>query len=111
MTATPASAATDLAPRFALDIAMRLESARLLTYHAAELERPAGVAATAKCLTSERAVGSADFGMQVLGGHGYAQECAMQRYWRDARLSRIGPITDEMARNDVGESLGLPRSF
>ena len=30
---------------------------------------------------------------------------------RDARLHRIGPITNEMARNDAGESLGLPRSF
>jgi alkylation response protein AidB-like acyl-CoA dehydrogenase len=35
----------------------------------------------------------------------------MQRYWRDARLYRIGPISSEMARNFIGESLGLPRSF
>ena len=34
-----------------------------------------------------------------------------QRYWRDARLFRIGPITNEMARNTIAESLGLPRSF
>lgn len=97
------------------DIAMKLESARLLTYRAAWLEqagRPSGVAATtAKCLTSEWAVESADFGIQVLGGYGYAEEFDMQRYWRDARLYRIGPITNEMARNYIGESLGLPRSF
>lgn len=97
------------------DIAMKLESARLLTYRAAALEqagRPSGVAATtAKCLTSEWAVESADFGIQVLGGYGYAEEFDMQRYWRDARLYRIGPITNEMARNYIGESLGLPRSF
>jgi alkylation response protein AidB-like acyl-CoA dehydrogenase len=97
------------------DIAMRTETARLLTYHAAVLEqrgRPSGVAATtAKCLTSEWAVESADFGIQVLGGYGYAQETDMQRYWRDARLYRIGPISNEMARNYIGESLGLPRSF
>jgi alkylation response protein AidB-like acyl-CoA dehydrogenase len=97
------------------DIAMKLESARLLTYRAAWLEQegsPSGVAATtAKCLTSEWAVESADFGIQILGGYGYAQEFDMQRYWRDARLYRIGPITNEMARNYIGESLGLPRSF
>jgi len=77
------------------DIAMKLETARLLTYRAAWLEqngRPSGVAATtAKCLTSEWAVESADFGIQVLGGYGYAEEFDMQRYWRDARLYRIIP--------------------
>jgi alkylation response protein AidB-like acyl-CoA dehydrogenase len=97
------------------DIAMKLEAASLLTYRAARLEQagqPSGVAATtAKCLTSEWAVESADFGIQVLGGYGYAEEFDMQRYWRDARLYRIGPISNEMARNYVGESLGLPRSF
>jgi acyl-CoA dehydrogenase len=97
------------------DIAMKHHSARLLTYQAAWLEqsgKPSGVAATtAKCLTSEWAVESADFGIQVLGGYGYAEEFDMQRYWRDARLYRIGPITNEMARNYIGESLGLPRSF
>jgi alkylation response protein AidB-like acyl-CoA dehydrogenase len=38
-------------------------------------------------------------------------EYDMQRYWRDVRLLQIGPITSEMARNYIGESLGLPRSF
>jgi alkylation response protein AidB-like acyl-CoA dehydrogenase len=97
------------------DMAMKLECARLLTYRAAWLERagrPCGLeATTAKCLTSEYAVDSADFGIQVLGGFGYAEEYDMQRYWRDARLYRLGPISNEMARNFVGESLGLPRSF
>lgn len=97
------------------DIAMKLETARLHTYRAAWLERqgrPCGVeATTAKCLAAEYAVESADFGIQVLGGYGYAQEFDMQRYWRDARLYRIGPITSEMARNYIGEQLGLPRSF
>jgi acyl-CoA dehydrogenase len=35
----------------------------------------------------------------------------MQRYWRDSRLQRIGPISDEMARNIIAEQMGLPRSF
>jgi acyl-CoA dehydrogenase len=97
------------------DIAMNLETCRLHTYRAAWLEReglPCGVeATTAKCLTAEYATAGADAGIQILGGNGYAMEYDMQRYWRDVRLLQIGPITGEMARNYVGESLGLPRSF
>jgi acyl-CoA dehydrogenase len=97
------------------DIAMNLETCRLHTYRAAWLERegrPCGLeATTAKCLTAEYAVAGADAGIQILGGNGYAMEYDMQRYWRDVRLLQIGPITSEMARNYVGESLGLPRSF
>ena len=47
----------------------------------------------------------------MLGGYGYAMEYDMQRYWRDMRLYRIAPITNEMGRNFIGKSLGLPRSF
>ena len=53
----------------------------------------------------------ADLGIQILGGMGYSADTDMQRYWRDSRLQRIGPITDEMARNIIAEQLGLPRSF
>jgi acyl-CoA dehydrogenase len=97
------------------DIAMNLETCRLHTYRAAWLERegrPCGVEATmAKTLASQLAVDGADAGIQILGGNGYAMEYDMQRYWRDVRLLEIGPITNEMARNFIGESLGLPRSF
>jgi acyl-CoA dehydrogenase len=97
------------------NIHMDLETSRLHTYRAAWLQaqgRPCGVESTmAKCLASEAAVRAADFGIQLLGGYGYALEFDMQRYWRDARLYRIGPISNEMSRNYIGESLGLPRSF
>ena len=65
----------------------------------------------AKVVASEAAVRAADLGIQILGGMGYSAETDMQRYWRDARLFRIGPITNEMARNAIAENLGLPRSF
>lgn len=64
-----------------------------------------------KVLASEAANRSADLGIQILGGMGYSAETDMQRYWRDSRLWRIGPITNEMARNSIAEQLGLPRSF
>lgn len=97
------------------DMAMNLETCRLHTYRAAWLERagrPCGVEATmAKCLAAELAVAGANAGIQILGGNGYALEYDMQRYWRDARLYPIGPISSEMSRNYIGESLGLGRSF
>jgi len=96
-------------------MAMTLETSRLHTYRAASLQRDGKrcnvEATTAKCLAAEYAVKAADDGIQILGGYGYANEFNMQRYWRDARLFRIGPITTEMCLNQIGESLGLPRSF
>lgn len=64
-----------------------------------------------KVAASELANKAADAGIQILGGMGYSTETDMQRYWRDSRLWRIGPITNEMARNSIAEQLGLPRSF
>lgn len=64
-----------------------------------------------KVVASEQANRCADLGLQILGGMGYSAETDMQRYWRDSRLWRIGPITNEMARNVIAENLGLPRSF
>ena len=65
----------------------------------------------ARLHAAESATKAADLGIQILGGMGYTAETDMQRYWRDARLYRIGPISSEMARNSIAESLGLPRSF
>lgn len=64
-----------------------------------------------KIVASEQANKCADLGIQILGGMGYSAETDMHRYWRDSRLWRIGPITNEMARNVIAENLGLPRSF
>jgi acyl-CoA dehydrogenase len=97
------------------DTYMGLETSRLLTWRAAWLQhlgRPCGVESTmAKLFASEACFAGADRGMQVLGGYGYAMEYDMQRYWRDMRLYRVAPINNEMGRNFLAESLGLPRSF
>jgi hypothetical protein len=61
-----------------------------------------------KLMASENANQAADLGIQIMGGMGYSAETDMQRYWRDSRLWRIGPITNEMVRNGIAESLGLP---
>jgi acyl-CoA dehydrogenase len=97
------------------DIAIWRRQTELLVHHAAWLQslgRPCFEETTmAKVVASESAVRAADLGIQILGGMGYSAETDMQRYWRDARLFRIGPITNEMARNAIAENLGLPRSF
>jgi acyl-CoA dehydrogenase len=64
-----------------------------------------------KLQASEAANHAADLGIQILGGMGYSAETDMQRYWRDSRLWRIGPITNEMVKNGIAQSLGLPRSY
>jgi alkylation response protein AidB-like acyl-CoA dehydrogenase len=100
---------------YVADIAMWRKSVELLLYYAADLQskgKPCHMESSMlKVLASEYAVRAADHGIQILGGMGYSAETDMQRYWRDARLWRIGPITNEMARNGIAEGLGLPRSF
>lgn len=100
---------------YVADIAMWQRQAELLIHEAAWLQQTGqdvGTAATmAKVVASEYATKAADLGIQILGGMGYAQETDMQRYWRDVRLYRIGPITNEMGRNVIAESYGLGRSF
>ena len=100
---------------FLADIAMWQAQAELVTMRAAWLQsqgRPCATEANmAKLLASEYAVAAADLGIQMLGGMGYSADTDMQRYWRDARIYRIAPISNEMVRNVVAESLGLGRSF
>jgi len=97
------------------DIAMWRRQAELVVYQGAWLQAQGRECfeetTMAKIIASEAAVKAADLGIQILGGMGYSAETDMQRYWRDARLFRIGPITNEMARNTLAESFGLPRSF
>jgi len=100
---------------YVAEIAMWRKQVELMLYNTAWLqsaERPCAVeAAMTKTLASEYACQAADLGIQILGGMGYSAETDMQRYWRDARLLRIGPVSNEMARNMIAESMGLPRSF
>jgi len=97
------------------DIAIKRKQIELMVFNAAWMQNegiPAHLETTmAKVAASEAAVAAADKGIQILGGMGYSAETDMQRYWRDARLWPIGPITNEMARNTIAEQLGLPRSF
>lgn len=66
----------------------------------------------AKFLAADAGYRAADAAMQVHGGYGYAKEYHVERYWREARLMRIAPVSQEMVLNYVAEhDLELPRSF
>jgi acyl-CoA dehydrogenase len=67
---------------------------------------------SAKLLAAEAAFDAADRALQVHGGMGYAEEYDVGRYWREARLMKIAPISQEMVLNYLAEHvLGLPRSY
>ncbi len=67
---------------------------------------------TAKYLAAEAAFFAADQAVQTHGGFGYAVEYHVERYWREARLQRIAPVSQEMTCNFIAQNvLGLPRSY
>ena len=75
--------------------------------------KPCGAEANmAKYLASEWGFEAADRALQTLGGFGYAREFDVERYWREVRVMRIAPVTQEMVLNFIGQhELGLPRSY
>ncbi|MEQ8859928.1 MAG: acyl-CoA dehydrogenase family protein [Pseudomonadales bacterium] len=98
------------------EASMRLDAAELMIRKAAWLldsGQPCGAEANmAKWLAADAAFQAADQAMQTHGGFGYAREYHVERYWREARLMRIAPISQEMILNYVTEHvLGLPRSY
>jgi acyl-CoA dehydrogenase len=67
---------------------------------------------TAKYLCADAGFTAADRALQTHGGMGYAEEYAVARYFREARLMRIAPVSQEMVLNYLGSHvLGLPRSY
>jgi butyryl-CoA dehydrogenase len=100
---------------YVADIATWQKTTELLLYNVAWMQAkgmPCGTEANMlKMVATENPVKAADLGIQILGGMGYSAETDMQRYWRDHRILRMTPISNEMVRNTIAESLGLPRSF
>ncbi|WP_019546192.1 acyl-CoA dehydrogenase family protein [Streptomyces sulphureus] len=94
----------------------RLDAARLMARNAAwrydrgmECGREANMA---KWLCADAGYQAADASVQTLGGMGYAQEYHVERYFREARLMRLAPISQEMVLNYLSQHvMGLPRSY
>jgi len=94
----------------------KLRAAQLMVDEAARLV-DAGAqcgeqANLAKYLAAEAGFFAADRAVQTLGGFGYASEYHVERYFREARLMRIAPISQELVLSYVAEHvLGLPRGY
>ena len=98
------------------DSLARLDAAELVLRKATWLYdngRPCGREAnTAKYLCADAGFTAADRALQTHGGMGYAEEYHVARYFREARLLRIAPISQEMILNYLGtHALGMPRSY
>jgi butyryl-CoA dehydrogenase len=88
------------------DMALRLESARLLTWRAAVLKDQGAKytkeAAMAKLAASEASTFVAHQAIQVFGGNGYVTDYPVERHYRDARITEIYEGTSEIQRLVIG---------
>ncbi|AZS81018.1 acyl-CoA dehydrogenase [Achromobacter xylosoxidans] len=64
-------------------------------------------ASMAKLYVSEMLQRVTASGMQILGGHAYTTDHAMQRHWRDARNATVGGGTSQIQRELIARELGL----
>lgn len=95
---------------------IRLQAAEGMAMHAAKLfdeGKPCGPeAAAAKYLGAESGFEACDRAFSTLGGYAYAKEYHIERLWREVRLLRNAPFSQEMVRNYIAQQvLGLPRSY
>lgn len=107
------------------DAYMRLEAAKLATYHAARMfdaSREPGnqipvhslgfACNSAKYMAAEAAFTACERAVLSHGGMGYSVEYDVERYLRDSVLPRLAPVSREMILNYVSEKvLQLPRSY
>lgn len=91
------------------DMAARVEASRLLVYRSARLRdqgKPFGqAAAMAKLYAAEAASEVTDKALQIHGGYGYSKAYPVERYYRDARVTRIYEGTSEVHRLVVARGL------
>ncbi len=96
--------------------AAQLDTAELMCMKAAWLfdtGRPCGREANAaKLMAAEAGFNACDVALQTFGGFGYAKEFHVERLWREVRLYKIAPVSQQMALNYLAEHvLGLPKSY
>ncbi len=83
-------------------VAAEIEAARLLTYRAAwtidQNETDPMLTSMAKLYAADVAVRATDWAIQTLGGYGYLGEYRVERFYRDARVTKIYEGTSEIQR-------------
>jgi len=92
------------------DMAVDLDAARLLTYRAAWQIQTTGKAsakepAMAKLFASEAAHRICHKAVQIHGGYGYTREFAVERLYRDQRITEIYEGTSEMQRWTIARQI------
>ncbi|MFG2251001.1 acyl-CoA dehydrogenase family protein, partial [Spirillospora sp. NPDC048823] len=97
------------------DMAMRLEGARQLTYHAAVKSERAMrgekvadltfVSSACKALASDVAMDVTTDAVQLLGGYGYTREFPVERMMRDAKITQIYEGTNQVQRMVMARQL------
>jgi alkylation response protein AidB-like acyl-CoA dehydrogenase len=91
------------------DMAVGIEAARMLVRQAAWLKdqgRPyTKQAAMAKLFASEMSTRVTHQALQIHGGYGYMKDYAVERYYRDARVTEIYEGTSEMQRLVIARQL------
>lgn len=98
------------ATRFKLaEMAAEIEAARQLMYYVAD-EVDSGrrcdkEASMAKWFASEMAERVTSQGLQIHGGYGYTSDLPLERYWRDARLTKIFEGTSEIQLKVISDRL------
>jgi alkylation response protein AidB-like acyl-CoA dehydrogenase len=97
------------------DMAMKLEAARQLTYHAAALSERAMAGAKVPSLTfmssacktmaSDVAMAVTTDAVQLLGGYGYVRDYPVERMMRDAKITQIYEGTNQIQRMVMARQL------
>jgi acyl-CoA dehydrogenase len=94
----------------------QVEAADLMARRAAarfDLGLPCGADAnTAKLLASEASWAAANAAVDTLGGHGFNAERDVERKFRETRLYRVAPVSNNLVLSYLAQHvLGLPRSY
>jgi len=91
------------------EISMMIEVLRSMTYRVAwmtdQKQRVVKEAAIAKLYGSEVYNKVADLAVQIHGGIGYMKDYPIERYYRDARITKIYEGTSEIQRNIIANEL------
>ena len=93
-----------------------LQAADLMRYRAAELfdtGRPCGAEANmAKLLASEASWAAGNVALDTHGGYGFAAEYDVERKFRETRLYKVAPVSNNLVLAFLGEKvLGMPKSY
>ncbi len=92
------------------DMKVQIEAAKLLTYRAAVLSEKPGIrfskdSSMAKVFATEAANSIAARAVQIFGGYGYSREYAVERLYRDARVTTIYEGTSEIQRMVISKNI------